>query len=51
MTAGQREDGVDPAGFQPTGDKPAGVEGVLSVGAHARSLIGPLGYFRGKYPL
>ena len=48
MTAGQRENGVDPAGFQPPGDQSAGVEGVLGVVAHARSLSAPLGYFRGK---
>ncbi len=48
MAARQREDGVDPAGFEPAGDQLAGMERVIGVIAHARSLSTGLGYFRGE---
>jgi hypothetical protein len=38
VTTGQREDGVDPAGFEPASDKPAGMKGVLSLVAHPLSV-------------
>jgi hypothetical protein len=45
MTAGQREDGVDPTGLQPAGDESAGMYGLAgrSVDAHVGSLSAGLG--------
>ncbi|GAC1406774.1 MAG: hypothetical protein NVS4B6_20880 [Mycobacterium sp.] len=42
MTAGQREDGIDAAGAQPSCDQMSGVDRNWSLNAHGRSIIAAL---------